>query len=53
MEDAIFFLELILSPGRGGRTLTDKVGDARRLAKGCKSQILVSLSVFTTKRHNF
>ena len=35
--------------GLGG--LHEKVGDARRLAEGYKSRILVSLRVFITKHH--
>ena len=35
--------------GLGG--LHEKVGDARHLAEGYKSRILVSLRVFITKHH--
>ena len=37
----------------GEHPTCEKVGDARCLAQGCKSQILVSLRVFRAKRHYF
>ena len=39
------------SPG-GGDSAYEMGGDAPRLAKGCKFQILLSLRVFWAKRHH-
>ena len=39
-------------PGGGGNSAYERDGDARRLAKGCKFRILVSVRVFWAKRHH-
>ena len=38
--------------GGGGGLAYERTGDARRLAKGYKFRILVSLRVFWAKRHH-
>ena len=44
----IFLVTVTLGPGGGGGLPYESDGDACRLAKGCKLQILVSLRVFRT-----
>ena len=50
LSSQVYFLMVY---GPSPNVHTERVGDARRLAWGCKSQILVSLRVFRTKRHYF
>ena len=47
------FRGMTISPRGGGELLYETDGDARRLAKGCKFWILVSLRVFRAKRQYF